>query len=97
MLLGSQHLALAVTFFTRACADAVGRFERQQRLIAVHNIKRRQRALEILRELFGRYAHVVICPRTVRVLTRIPGVRIEMRDLQAAHHLLDGVGLHVAV
>lgn len=97
MLFGGQYLALAVTIFSRTCADPVGSFERQQWFITMDDIERGKRALEILRELFGRYAHVVTCPRKVRVLTRVPGVRIELRDLQAAHHLLHGVGLHVPV
>ena len=57
VLFRGQHFALEIAFFTRPRADAVGGFERQQRLVAVDDIERSERTLEFLRELFGRCGH----------------------------------------
>jgi hypothetical protein len=99
MLFGGQHFAFDITFFARPGTNAIGSFKCEQRFVAMHDIERRERALELRRELFGGYAHDAMRPFKARDrdLAEVFGVRIELCHLQTTHDLLHGVALHVAV
>ena len=92
-----EHLALGVAVRARGCAYAIGRFQREQRLVAEDGVERLQAAPQVLMDLLGRDA---------RISSSLAGcafgaIRFSSSKacnrLQPAQELLHGVGLHVAV
>jgi hypothetical protein len=59
MLVGHENFAFAVALGPRARADAVDRFEREQRFRAINGVERSEVALQQLRQLLGRDLHAV--------------------------------------
>jgi hypothetical protein len=55
--LGEEHLALSVPGLARRRANRVGGLERQQGLVAVNDVKRRERFREVGLELLGAQLH----------------------------------------
>ena len=87
--LGDEHLALGAAGLARRGANRVAGFERQQRLVAVHDVERRRRRARGAR---GR-SSTRSC--AMRMRARAASGRLA-RGLQPAHDLLHGVRLHLA-
>ena len=57
MQIRAEHLALGEAALARGGAHRVGRLEREQRLVAMHDIEGREGFPEVRLELFGAQLH----------------------------------------